>query len=333
MSTNTQKNIEDQEIDVSIIFKKINGFFQGISTSIFRAIQFVIKNIIIIVILFGLGSGLGIYMDKTYKSFDHQIVVTPNFGSVDYLYSKIDLIESKIKENDTLFLKSIGIKNPQDLSLIEITPVIDIYSFVNNSAITTEKNSQNFELVKLLSEGSDINKVIKDKLTSRNYYHHTIHLVTNHYTTSEKTIKPILDYLNRNEYFEIIQKVENNNILIKMKKNEEVIDQINNLLAEFSTTSASNQKSDKLVYYNENTQLNEIIRTKNNMLVELGTQRMDLINFDKVIKKTSEVINIQNTKKLNNKLKLVLPILFIFIFICINFFINFYKKQSAKSKK
>ena len=333
MSTNTQKNIEDQEIDVSIVFKKINGFFQGISTSIFRGIQFVIKNIIVIGILFVIGAGLGIYMDKTYKTYDSQIIVTPNFGSVDYLYSKIDLIESKIKENDTLFLKSIGIKNPKDLSLIEITPVIDIYSFVNNSAITTEKNSQNFELVKLLSEDGDINKVIKDKLTSKNYFHHTIHIVTNRYTTNEKTIQPILDYLNKNEYFNNIQKAGNNNILIKMKKNEEVIEQINNLLSEFSTSSNSNQKSDKLVYYNENTQLNEIIHTKNNLIAELGSERMDLINFDKVIKKTSEVINIQNTKKLNGKLKLVLPVLFIFIFIFINFFVNFYKRQSVKSKQ
>ena len=150
MSTNTQKNIEDQEIDVSIVFKKINGFFQGISTSIFRGIQFVIKNIIVIGILFIIGAGLGIYLDKTEKKYDHQIIVQPNFGSTDYLFSKIDLIQSKIRERDTVFLKAIGILEPTKLLKIEINPIVDVNKFVNVNS------DQNFELLKLMAENGDI---------------------------------------------------------------------------------------------------------------------------------------------------------------------------------
>jgi hypothetical protein len=49
-----------------------------------------------------IGIGLGFYLDKTQKKFD-QIIVTPNFKSTDYLYSKINLINSKIIERDIAF--------------------------------------------------------------------------------------------------------------------------------------------------------------------------------------------------------------------------------------
>ena len=38
MSTGTSNNLNDQEIDLSVISKKISGFFGGISTSIFKGI-------------------------------------------------------------------------------------------------------------------------------------------------------------------------------------------------------------------------------------------------------------------------------------------------------
>ena len=331
MSQNTN-NSENQEIDLSMISDKIKGFFDGIAFSIFKGILFLKRNLIILGVLVVTGVGIGIYFDMTNKSYDSEIIVKPNFGSTDYLYSKIDLLESKIKERDTLLLKAIGIENPKGLNLIEIEPVIDIYTFVNNGYDKSiAQNSQNFELVKLLAEDGDINKIIKDKVTSKNYSSHKIHLRTKGFVQDQKMIVPILNYLNQNEYFETIRKTYVKNIEIKMLKNEETIGQINALLNEFSNTTNSNQKSDKLVYYNENTQLNDIIRTKEGLLAELANQRLELKNLDSFIKKTSSIINIKNENVTNGNLKFVLPIFFIFGFISINLFSKFYKKQSLKA--
>jgi hypothetical protein len=315
-----------------MISDKIKGFFDGIAFSIFKGILFLKRNLIILGVLVVTGVGIGIYFDMTNKSYDSEIIVKPNFGSTDYLYSKIDLLESKIKERDTLLLKAIGIENPKGLNLIEIEPVIDIYTFVNNGYDKSiAQNSQNFELVKLLAEDGDINKIIKDKVTSKNYSSHKIHLRTKGFVQDQKMIVPILNYLNQNEYFETIRKTYVKNIEIKMLKNEETIGQINALLNEFSNTTNSNQKSDKLVYYNENTQLNDIIRTKEGLLAELANQRLELKNLDSFIKKTSSIINIKNENVTNGNLKFVLPIFFIFGFISINLFSKFYKKQSLKA--
>jgi len=200
----------------------------------------------------------------------------------------------------------------------------------NTSMANNAQNTQNFELVKLLSEDGDINKVIKDKTTSKNYGRHIIHISTRGFVTSKSTIDPIMAYLNQNDYYENIRKVMINNIKVKMKQNEIVIAQIDALLNEFSATTTNNQKSDKLVYYNENTQLNEIIKTKNYLVGELGGERMDLINNQHFIMKNSSVINVKNTKGLNGRMKLVLPLVLILGFIGLNLFRNFYRRQSAK---
>ena len=331
MNQNTN-NPDNHEIDLSMLSKKIGDFFDGIASSIFKCILFFKRNILWFFGLTVIGVGIGVYLDTTNKSFDSEIIVRPNFGSTDYLYSKIDLLESKIKENDTLFLNSIGIDKPKTLILIEIEPVIDIYSFVNNGYDkNSAQNSQNFELVKLLAEDGDINKIIKDKVTSKNYTSHKIHIRTKGFILDSKVIIPILNYLNQNEYFETLRKTQIQNITIKMLKNEEVINQINDLLNEFSNSAKTNQKSEKLVYYNENTQLNEIIKTKEILLVELGNQRMELTSLDKFIKKISSVINIKNDNVTSGNLKFVLPLFLIFGFILIHLFSKFYKKQSLKS--
>ena len=102
MSTASQNNSDNQEIDLSEISKKIGGFFENISTRIFKGILFLKRNILVISILFVIGVGLGFYLDKTSKSYDSEIIVTPNFGSNEYLYSKVNLINSKIKEDTFL---------------------------------------------------------------------------------------------------------------------------------------------------------------------------------------------------------------------------------------
>ena len=323
----TPQNNDNQEIDLSQISKKIGGFFENISTSIFRGLLFFKRNILWVGILFILGVGIGLYLDKTTKVYDNEIIVSPNFGSVDYLYAKIDLISSKINDNDTLFLKNVvGIQQPKKLKRIAIVPITDVYKFIDNKA-------QNFELIKLMAEDGDIKKIVNESLTSKNYPYHLISYTTDKETSFEKTVDPLLKYLNNSDYFSIIQKEYLNNVKIKMTENDSIISQINGLLNAFSTTANGSQKSDKLVYYNENSQLNEVIKTKDALSNEQGTHRIELVNYDKIVKDISSTLNIKNTQVVNGKMKLVLPFLFVFLFVLGGYFKSYYKNQMVKLKK
>ncbi len=325
MSKKTIKNPDEQEIDLGQISQSMKNFARKTNRFLYLCLQFFIKNIILVAVLLILGLGIGIYLDKKIKTYNHQIIVTPNFGSTDYLYSKIDLIQSKINEGDTVFLKNvIGIEDPKKLVNIKIQPIFDVYRFIENKP-------ENFELIKLMAEDGNIKEIIKENLTSKNYMYHIISYTTNKATSNEKSVQPILNYLNDSDFYTKIQKSVVYNVKTKMIQNDTIISQINAVLGGFSNTVTRSQKSQNLVYYNENTQLNDVIKTKDLLVREQGNHRIELVGLDKIVKDISIILNIKNTKSINGKLKFILPFFFIFGFICIRFFVSFYKKQQALS--
>jgi hypothetical protein len=326
MNTKVPENNNDQEIDLVQISKKIGNFFERINTSIFRGIQFFVRNWIIVLFLFLVGFGLGLFLDKTQKQFDNKIIVKPNFESIDYLYSKIDLIQSKIQIKDTAFFKSIGIAAVPRISKITIEPIVDVFKFVNN-------NEQNLEVLKLMTANGDLKSIITETTTSKNYPFYIITFSTNGLVRDQKMAEALLNYINTSQFYSEVKKITLNNIKQRIKENDQVVAQIDGILNKFSNSeSAGNQMNDKLVYYNENTQLNDIIKTKDGLLRENANLKLDLITSDKIIKESSIVINIENNKSVNGKTKFILPLLLIFIYLLLLRFISFYKRHSALDK-
>ncbi|GAA4051109.1 hypothetical protein [Flavobacterium chungnamense] len=331
MSTNSQNN-DNQEIDLSDISKKIGGLYDAVLMSIFNMLLFFKRKALILVLLFIIGAGLGYFLDSN-KNYDSQIIVAPS-GGVDYLYSKIDLIKSRLSEKDQTFFKSIGINNSDKIQNIKIEPIVDLYNFVNNNTAiaSNAQNTQNFEVIKLLAESNDINKVIEDELTSKNYPYHSLLISSSGRIESDDIIKPLLKYLNTDDYMSQISKINKENILIKMKKNEEEIVQIDSIISVISKNISKNNKSNNLIYNNENSEINAMFELKNKLISEIASQKIQLVKIESFIKDISITPNIINNKGTNGKMKLILPILFISLFVLISLFLAFYKNQSTKTK-
>lgn len=325
MNSNQNQNSESQEIDISVVADKIRGVFRGIKLSIFNLIRFIIQKIVIISVLFVLGIGAGLYFDKVVKTYENKVIVVPNFGSYDYLYSKIDFLQSKIEDKDTLFLKKIGIKNPEALKKIRIKPIIDIYQYIE---VASEKN---FELLKLMAEDGDMNKIIEDEVTSKNYPYHMLDFTTNRKCSEQEILIPLLKYLNQDVYYNQLKKTYNQYTLDKIKANQAIISQIDNFLSSFSSEVGQGAKNDKLVYYNENSQLNDVIKTKNDLIVEIGKLQRDMVSSDQVIKKITATANIKNTESVNGKLKFILPLMLILFYMFLYAAVGFYKSLASES--
>lgn len=311
---------ENEEIDLATLKRGIGSGFQKFNRFLFNTIQFFIKNIIVLVILIVVGVALGMYLDRS-KSYDNTIVVMPNFESVDYFYSKIDLLNSKIAERDTAFLKSIGIDEPRKLNKISVKPVVDVYRFLN-------ENDLNFKIFELLAADSDAEKSINADATSKNYKYHLITFTTNGKTSQQKTVDPIMKYLNNSPHFAKLQKTYNYNSLMKVKANEVIISQIDGVLNQLSKGPDSGSKSGNLIY-NENSQLNDLIDSKDKLIREQGYLRIALLNQDMIIKLSSSNLNVVNKESISGKLKLIIPLILILIYVAIINFRRFYKKQSA----
>ena len=321
MSTKVPENTTDQEIDIFQLSKSIGNFFDRINAAIFQSIQFFVRNWVVVLILLIVGFGFGWYLDSNKKSFENQVIVTPNFGSVDYLYAKIDLIQSKVISGDTSFLKNVvGISDPKLIKKIEIKPVADVYKFI-------EDKEQNFELIKLMAEVGEVKKVLEDNVTSKNYTFHTISFVSGEAINEKEVVEPFMKYLNDSEYFAAIQKIGYKNLEQQIAQNDTILLQIDNVLNGFSNKVKGGSNNDKLIYYNENLQLNDIIKTKQKLVTDQGENRLKLISFDKTIREINSTLNINDNKITNGKLKFLFPIFFIFIFVLISLFSKFYSKQ------
>jgi hypothetical protein len=324
MSSNSTQNQSNQEIDLGQMMHNIKVLYQGFLSKIFNVILYLKRNILYFILLIIIGIILG-YFTEQKKTFRNEIIVNPNFGSVNYLYTKIELLNSRISQRDTIFLRENGIEYTEFISKIEVRPIIDVYKFI-------ERNEQNFDLLKLMAEESSIDKVIQNKITSRNYPNHVIEFTSMKMQLNDKFATSLLNYLNNTEYYKKIQNRYLINHQIKLKENDKIINKIYDLINQFSDKTNSHQ-NEKLVYYNDNTQLNDIIKTQEQLIQENGRLQLELVTLDKVIKNLSVVQNIELKKSIFTSKKLFFPIIFIILFIVFNALKKFYKSQSAKLEK
>ncbi len=318
MSTNSQ----DQEIDLGSVAKGIKDFFNGIINSFFDFIFFLKKKILLVISLFVIGLFLGYFLDKS-SSYTQDILVIPNFGSNEYLYKKIDFLNSRIIENDTAFFNSIGVSNSEIIGKIEIKAVNGVFQFVNQG----DEAKQNFELIKLMAEEGNIQEIVKSDVASKNYYLHNITFKTSEKINQKDVIKPILDYLQDNDFYKIQQKIYQKNIDNKIKFNDSLIVQIDKLILNLSNNKGGN------ISFSEEKGISELINKKDLLIKETQKLFLNQSLFEEIIKTQNVSINNLNTKGLNHKMKLFLPILFIILYVILYNFIVLYQKQMNRIKE
>ena len=270
--------------------------------------------------MFVVGVVLAFLLDP--KIYNHEISVIPNFGSNEYLYQKIEQIDTKLREEDDSFFKELGIKNPKDVVGIEIEAYPAIYNFVNN-----KEQENNFELIKLMAEDGDIDKIMQGEITSKNYYHHKISIKTKGKLKKEEFITPVLNYLNANPYFEIQQKVYQKNLADKIALNDSLVKQIDNLIVLLSSNNSSGTIS-----ISEKNSIPELVEKKDRLISEKQYLLTNVNIFDKIIKEESSIINIRDYKPLFLNNKILFPVILILMYLILYSLLNTYKNQETRIK-
>ena len=316
MNTNSQ----EQEIDLSQIGKSISNGFQNLINKCFDLLFFIQKRIIIIASLLIIGVVAGYFLDKGRK-YEHKISVIPNFGSSDYLYNQIDLLQKKLDEKDEAFFKKIGISDFRDILSFNIEANQVVYSFISDR----ERGVQNLELIKLMAEDGDIDKILKDKLTSRNYYLHTISIVTKGETDENKLVKPILNYLENSDYFLKQKNVNQKNVKEKIVFNESLIKQIDAILENLQTNKGTSS-----ITISEKSSISDLIEKKDQLIRENQYLNSNFIIYDKIIKEESTNLNNWHKSPLFLNLKVLLPLLLVFIYLLSVKFNVIYQQQKQR---
>jgi hypothetical protein len=311
MSTNSQ----DQEIDLGQIGKGINSMLQGAIDSFFKFIFFLKKKLIVLIILGILGVIAAFLLGS--KSYTHEVSVIPNFKSNEYVYTKIAQINTKLREKDRAFFSQIGIQNSDRIQKIEIEAYPALFPFVND-----KENENNFELIKLMTEESGMDKIMNEESIGMNYYHHKITITTEGMLSKEAFITPLLKYLNTSTYFETQQKINLKNVQDKIVLNDSLIAQIDKIIGLLSSNS-----SNATVSISEKNSLPELVQKKDELIYANQFLLLKESNFDKIVKEESSVINIRKFDPLLLNPKVFLPLLLIF-----GYLLGYALFQAAKNR-
>ena len=311
-----------EEVDLGYLFRSVGDFFKRLVRLLFLVLAFFRKYIIVTILLIIIGVVLGIYLDSFRKPiYSNELIVIPNFESTDYLYQRVDALNSKRQVNDSIFFKSILGSDYQDFIKIEIEPIIDVFGFM-------AEKKDNIETLKIIYNEKDAEEFLTDKTISKYYKYHKITLVCKG-DNSERISIAILDYFNSNEHFKLYQEVGLKDTEVQISQNEKMISQIDSVMKAVSETTEQNKS--QTVYISTQSDLYQMINTKQALLNNRIKLQTKYIDQHEIIKLVSGNYNLKEggIKAVPNKVKI--PIYLLLLFSGFFFLIYLYKNLRSIS--
>ena len=270
-------------------------------------LKFIKKNIIYIILIFIIGGVAGYFYDKYNKKYYSNIIVSPNFETVDYLYDQVELLNSNVTQERKETLQELALDPNAKLSEIEVEPIKDIYKFIKN-------DDAYLEVFKTMSENNDAKKVIEDYATGKNFTLHKI-TVKSSSKISQEDLGKLMKFINGSKYYNDMRVKILANLDDQIAKNQVSITQIDSIL----NTAPSKNKVSNTLSVNDNSELNDLFMNKKALVHENHELNVHKTNLDYVITPMNYAANIVNKDGLNGKMKFVFPIVFVGGFFLIAF--------------
>jgi len=326
-----QTESTNHEVDLDAVSKKVKGFFSRINDLFFDGILFIKKYIIAVIAIGLVGAGYGYYVDKQTKVFEHNIIVTPNFGSVDYLYEQVNNINAKIIQGDADYLAKIGIKYPEKLGKITIEPIPDVYNYISEETALVhliQKENVRFLLFRQIADKRDMTEVLEEYATAKNYKNHLITIVTSSEIDKEEAIKPLLDFFNSSAYFKQVQQESIKSLEVKIAETDSMVKQADLVLSRMSHTGTTAST----VLLNEKTGLNEILIIKDQLIRQQANNKIKKIDYGSIVKETATMLNLRKFTFFTGKMKFIYPFVLLLVFFAVMSFRKYYISQMNKRK-
>ncbi len=321
MSENTRQNHTSDEIDLGVLLQKIKDFFKWIIRGIYTVFLFYKKFAILLLILIVVGFVAGYFMDSSgSKTFKNEVIVVPNFGSVDYLYTSIQELEAKRQIGDISFFKEMGIDSVNYFSGIDIEPIVDIYSFLG-------ENRTNLEAFKALKGDASTVGAME---TAKNYKFHRITIYTKTRKNSSKVVSKILEFLNDNDYYNTVKNSLSQNLLSRIETNKNAVQYINDILkAQGNAKPEGLSPEDNLFFFRSEPQIGSmggLVNSQQELFEEIDKLTVKATDADKVIKDVSVKINIPK-KGITSSKKWLFPLVLFIAFSGIFLLIFLFRKM------
>ncbi len=306
-----------EEIDLGQLFQMFKRGLHRIFEGVLRIFLYLKKNAVKLGALIFLGLVIGfllnMFVDKKLKS---EVIVMPNFESKDYLYDVVEEIQANFISKDTLFFRNMGI-DVNELRGFEIS-----IQPVENEELDAEKLKESndyLEILQNLKEEDFVLDVIKSEILKKTVLTHRITFSHKNPIKGEEYISKIMDYINGNPYFTELRKVSEQNAKVRIEKNNELIVQIDDLVASFNKQLAASEATrgkEGVVLFDKERSLDVpgLLRLKNDLIEEIEEKQLDLVEQKEAI----GIVNLGKTqvvkKQFLNKSLVWLPAILVGLF-------------------
>jgi hypothetical protein len=320
-----QTQSSSDEIDLGVVFDKIKSFFKSILIGIVQIFQFFWNHKFVLLGLLVVGAIFGYYLESnTEKIYKNEIVLQPNFGSSDYLYSKVDVINAKIKTKDSIFLSTVFGDEWRKSWKIEIEPIVDIFELTSRD---NKKYKETFEL--LLEESGKVSFIEEDPAITRAYKHHKILFYNEGPNLGGILSNNLMSYLNDSDYYKSVQEVSLENTQDRIDQNLLSLAQIDTLVKSASVQNISKLDSEG-ISFNAAQNINELLARKRSLLIENRELFENLTSYQAISKLVNLETDIVYKDEILMKNKLLITPLFLILFYCLIFFVKLIIRKSKE---
>ncbi len=304
-----------EEIDLGYLIRKSNNFFKSIVRGFFLILDFFRRFLLIIIALIIVGFIYGYFKDSNHiESYNNEVIVIPNYGSVDYLYDKVEATNLKLASRDTLFLQQLLGEDYKSLLKVKIEPIADIYNFISQSR-------EYIDIFRIITDKQNFPEYVDDITTSKYFKYHRIKFVIKGDKASKEIIEKYLAYLNENAHYQQYQKI------FKEAKDFEV-QEFYIMIAQIDSLIKSSSRVNKIassVEINNTTDQHSLIDRKRMLLRDLSRAKMEQEDYTVPIKMVNVDYNLKVKRFVSISNKVFYPLLLVFLFSMVFFLIYLFK--------
>ena len=321
----SQERPTTDEIDLGQLIKYIRQGLLSLFKIFLRLFVYLRKNIVKLAILavagLVVGFGLNQIVDNSLKT---EVIVKPNLESKNYLYDMISLINAKVKEKDTSFFKDIGF-NPENIKGFS-TNIIPVE---NNASEIADEDLKYLELLDKFKDDDLIKDVLHDEVLNKTTLNHRITFYYKNGDSGTADSRKIMEYINTNEYFRELVKINMENARERIEQNNKLLVQIDDLISKYSdkiAKSSTREQGAILLEGEERLDIPGLLRLKTTVIRDTESKKLELLGKNEAIRILSFGESQEVEKEFfSNSLSLV-PTILIVIFILIDVFKYFNKK-------
>ncbi len=268
------------------------------------------------------GFGLNQIVSKKMKT---EVIVSPNLESKNYLYDVVAELQANIIAKDTVFFKSLGIdvEKLKDFE-IEVAPV----SGANKKNLETEMKY--LELLQTFENSGAISDIVRAEILDKSSLDQRITFFYKDPILGDKYARIFMDYINSNTYYKEIVKTYTENAQDRIKQNDSLVQQINTLIANYSSKMLSeNTATEGRIVLDNEQQLNvpELFTLKNDLIRDTESKKLELERRKDAI----TIINFGKPQKIIKPLYKKNIFLFPLIYIGIFFLFSFLRYLNKKA--